>query len=114
MKTEELDCFFELLGYDKAYEICKKLQKTRIYIPKDKEKMDKNLRSVFGKSFDMVHKEFWGTMIYFPAIYEEKKVRQNIRDDYWKNNMTFFQIAKKYARTVDTIRKICKTKVEEK
>jgi hypothetical protein len=106
--SEELKYLFDLLGYEKTCEISKKLAKKQIYFPKDKNQMDKKIKSAFGRSFNLVHKEFLGTTIYFPLSLESEEIRRKIRKDYWENKMSYFLIAKKYQRTIDNVRKICK------
>jgi Mor family transcriptional regulator len=53
-------------------------------------------------------KEFRGTSVYFPARIENEIIQEQIRIDYHDKNLTYPEIARKYRRTMDNVRKICK------
>ena len=53
-------------------------------------------------------REFRGSSIYFPARIENEIIDEQIRIDFHDNHLTYIEIARKYNRTVDNIRKKCK------
>jgi hypothetical protein len=108
--SDEMKYFIEIVGKDNAVKICRVLKKKSIYFSKDKNNFNEELKSIFGNMFDVIHKTFKGITLYFPASLEDEDTYEQIRNDYWKKNMSYMLLAQKYDRTVVNIRKICRIK----
>jgi len=112
--SDDLTVIREIINDDDAFfKLCGEYKKQNLIFIKSTEDFLKDERSEILKKHlsedkvRIIHETFRGLTVYFPESIVSEKTNEQIYNDYL-SGYEYKQLVRKYGRTIDNIRKICK------
>lgn len=114
MISDDLTVIREIINCDDSFfKLCDEYRKQSVTFLMNADDFVKDERCQSMKKFIdcetifELHKTFRGMTVYFPESIIHERINEQIYEDYL-GGYDYKQLARKYGRTIDNIRKICK------